>query len=211
MKLYWESVTAYIRNNIIWGNAGGNGIGEDLYIDDDPAPSSNGDGATVYLHHNDFGDLEIHAKLARGDLPDKRFDFSGTTLLLDSVVDTSLSEKQQEKLDAWFCDLEVGEGELDLHLPVLPGQDLPLALGLIERWRACIDQHGLHIRSHQEVQAVRAEGAGFTVETAQGKHCARRVILATGTRGAPGAGASKSWRSRTSPATRSRPSPRCDR
>ncbi|MCZ6726752.1 MAG: molybdopterin-dependent oxidoreductase [Acidobacteria bacterium] len=28
-----------------------------------------------------------------------------------------------------------GPGEVDLHLPVLPGQDLPVALGMINRWR----------------------------------------------------------------------------
>jgi hypothetical protein len=74
------------------------------------------------------GDLEIHAKLARGDLPAKRFDFSGTTLLLDSVVDTSLSEKKQEKLDAWFCDLEVGEGELIIDKPLSINGDVRLKM-----------------------------------------------------------------------------------
>lgn len=74
------------------------------------------------------GDLEIHAKLARGDLPAKRFDFSGTTLLLDNVVDTALSEKKQEKLDAWFCDLEVGEGELIIDKPLTTNGDVRLKM-----------------------------------------------------------------------------------
>lgn len=64
------------------------------------------------------GDLELHTVLAKGDLVAKYFDFSGTTLRLDNIVDEQLSEKKQEKLDAWFCDVEVGEGELTLGKPL---------------------------------------------------------------------------------------------
>jgi len=48
--------------------------------------------------------------------------------------------KEARRRGAWVALVDprrtLGEGEIDLHLPVLPGQDLPLALALIERWRA---------------------------------------------------------------------------
>jgi hypothetical protein len=74
------------------------------------------------------GDLEVHANLAEGDLPARRFDFSGTTLLLDKIVDNELSEKKQEKLDAWYCDLEVRDGELIIDKPLTTNGDVRLKL-----------------------------------------------------------------------------------
>ena len=47
--------------------------------------------------------------------------------------------KEARRRGAWVALVDprrtMGESELDLHLPVLPGQDLPLALALIRRWR----------------------------------------------------------------------------
>ncbi len=47
--------------------------------------------------------------------------------------------KEARRRGAWVALVDprrtLGEGEIDLHLPVLPGQDLPLALALIHRWR----------------------------------------------------------------------------
>ena len=74
------------------------------------------------------GDLEVHANLAEGDLVGKRFDFSGTTLLLDEIVDPNLSEKKQEKLDAWYCDLEVRSGELIIGKPLSTNADVRLKI-----------------------------------------------------------------------------------
>ena len=75
-----------------------------------------------------LGDLEVHANLAEGDLPAKRFDFSGTTLLLDEIVDPNLSEKKQEKLDIWTCDLEVRSGELIIEKPLSTSADVRLKI-----------------------------------------------------------------------------------
>ena len=58
------------------------------------------------------GDLEVHANLAKGDLQTKRFDPSGTTVRLDKIVNKTLSEKKQEKLDPWY--LEVGLEKSDI-------------------------------------------------------------------------------------------------
>ena len=48
--------------------------------------------------------------------------------------------KEARRRGAWVALVDprrtLGDGEFDLHLPVLPGQDLPLALALIQRWRA---------------------------------------------------------------------------
>jgi len=64
------------------------------------------------------GDLEVHAKLAEGDLPAKHFDLEGTTIRLDNVIGRDLSEKKQKKLDAWFCDVELKQGEITFGKPL---------------------------------------------------------------------------------------------
>jgi len=65
-----------------------------------------------------FGDLEVHANLAEGELPTKHFDLSGTTIRLDDIVDETLSEKKQEKLEAWYCDVELQRGEVAFGRPL---------------------------------------------------------------------------------------------
>jgi hypothetical protein len=64
------------------------------------------------------GDLEIHANLAEGDLETRRFDLSGTTIRLDDMVDETLSEKKQEKLEAWYCDVELQSGYVTIAKPL---------------------------------------------------------------------------------------------
>lgn len=64
------------------------------------------------------GDLEVRAKLAGGDLETKSFDLSGTTIRLDKIIGQDLSEKKQEKLDAWFCDVELQQGEVTFGKPL---------------------------------------------------------------------------------------------
>ncbi|MCW8984315.1 MAG: hypothetical protein OQK55_03155 [Thermoanaerobaculales bacterium] len=65
-----------------------------------------------------YGDLEVHAKLNEGNLPAKEFNLSGTTILLDNIVDEALSERKQEKLEAWFCDVELEEGTVTFGKPM---------------------------------------------------------------------------------------------
>jgi len=64
-----------------------------------------------------YGDLEVHAILTEGDLPAKEFDLSGTTIRLDNIVDEELSERKQEKLAAWFCDVELEQGTVTFGKP----------------------------------------------------------------------------------------------
>ncbi len=64
------------------------------------------------------GNLEVHAKLAEGDLAAKHFDFSGTTIRLDRITNKELNEKKQEKLEAWFCDVELQQGEITFGKPL---------------------------------------------------------------------------------------------
>ncbi len=65
-----------------------------------------------------MGDLEVHLILAKGDLPSKRFDPSGTTVLLDKIVNRNLSEKKQEKLDPWYCKVGLARGDIILGKPL---------------------------------------------------------------------------------------------
>jgi hypothetical protein len=74
------------------------------------------------------GDFELHANLTKGDLPAKHFDFSGTTLRLDNIVNEQLSEKKQGKLDAWFCEVEIGNGDLTVGKPLAADGDLRLKM-----------------------------------------------------------------------------------
>ena len=65
-----------------------------------------------------YGDLEVHANLAQGDLPAKRFDLSGTTIRLDDIVGEDLSAKQEKKLEAWFCDVGLEKGHVTFDKPL---------------------------------------------------------------------------------------------
>ena len=64
------------------------------------------------------GDLEVQAILAEGSLPTKSFDLSGTTIKLDKIVNTTLSKKKQEKREAWFCDVELQQGNVTFGKPL---------------------------------------------------------------------------------------------
>jgi hypothetical protein len=65
-----------------------------------------------------MGDLEVHANLAKGDLANRRFDPSGTTVLLDKIVNRNLSGKKQEKLASWFCKVGLAKGDLVFGKPL---------------------------------------------------------------------------------------------
>jgi hypothetical protein len=65
-----------------------------------------------------YGDLEVHAKLAEGDLSAHQFDLSGTTIKVDDIVGEKLTEKQQRKFEPWFCDVTIEEGEIILGKPI---------------------------------------------------------------------------------------------
>jgi hypothetical protein len=75
----------------------------------------------IRLRSNDvplFGDLEVHANLAEGDLPTRRFDLSSTTIRVDDVINPELSEKKQRKLEPWYCDIELIRGIFTFAQPV---------------------------------------------------------------------------------------------
>jgi hypothetical protein len=63
------------------------------------------------------GDLEVHANLAKGDLSNRRFDPSGTTVLLDKIVNRNLSDKKQEKLDPWYLKVGIQQGNIIFGKP----------------------------------------------------------------------------------------------
>lgn len=56
---------------------------------------------------------------------------------------------------------------------------------LIEKWGEIIKSTGLEIRVNEEITKVEKKTDHFEVTTAKGKYRARRVVLATGNRGAP--------------------------
>jgi hypothetical protein len=65
-----------------------------------------------------YGDLEVHAKLGEGDLPKRHFNFSGTTIRLDDIVDEALPEKKQRKIEAWFCEIDLEQGTVAFSKPI---------------------------------------------------------------------------------------------
>jgi hypothetical protein len=65
-----------------------------------------------------MGDLEVHMILAEGDLPSKRFDPSGTTILLNKIVNRDLSDKKQLKLDPWYCKVGIEKGKITFGKPM---------------------------------------------------------------------------------------------
>jgi len=65
-----------------------------------------------------YGDFEVHANLAEGNLPTRQFDLSGTTIRLDNIVGEDLSEKQQKKREAWYCEVALRQGNVTLAKPL---------------------------------------------------------------------------------------------
>jgi len=65
-----------------------------------------------------YGDLQIHAELAEGDLETNSFDVAGTTIRLDDITRMGSSEKKQEKLEPWFGNLEFEEGTVTFSEPM---------------------------------------------------------------------------------------------
>jgi len=65
-----------------------------------------------------YGDLEVHANLAEGNLPTKEFDLSGTTIRLDNMVGEDLTAKQEKKRGAWFCEVELQKGYVTFGKPM---------------------------------------------------------------------------------------------
>jgi hypothetical protein len=64
------------------------------------------------------GDLEAHVRVGEGNLTTRRFDVSGTTLRLDDITKMGSTEKQQTKLEPWFCSLELEEGVATFGTPM---------------------------------------------------------------------------------------------
>jgi len=65
-----------------------------------------------------FGDFEVHANLAEGDLVSRQFDLSGTTLRLDDIIDRDEHGDDVEKREAWFCEVGLIDGEVTLGKPL---------------------------------------------------------------------------------------------
>jgi hypothetical protein len=65
-----------------------------------------------------YGDLEVHANVAEGDLPARTFDLSGTTIRLDDIVGADLTAKQEKKLEPWFCEIELQKGHVTFGKPL---------------------------------------------------------------------------------------------
>ena len=57
VRIYNDDCTVNLRNNIVWSNVADNGVGSDLYIEDDYG--GNSIGATVNVQYTDIGDLDL--------------------------------------------------------------------------------------------------------------------------------------------------------
>jgi hypothetical protein len=64
------------------------------------------------------GDLEAHIKVGEGNLTTRRFDVTGTTFKLDDITKMGSTDKQQTKLEPWFCSLEFEEGVATFGTPM---------------------------------------------------------------------------------------------
>lgn len=75
-----------------------------------------------------MGDLEVHANLAEGDLPAKRFNLTGTTIRVDKIVNRELSDKKQGKLDPWFCSIGLDKGDVTFGKPMTVDGDVTIEM-----------------------------------------------------------------------------------
>lgn len=74
------------------------------------------------------GDLEAHLKMAGGDLAARHFDLTGTTIRLQRMANTALSDKQQAKLDPWFGTVDIASGAVTFARPIIARSELELTM-----------------------------------------------------------------------------------
>jgi anaerobic selenocysteine-containing dehydrogenase len=79
--------------------------------------------------------------------------------------------REAKRRGAWIAQVDprrtLASAEVDLHLPVLPGQDLPLALALIERWRTAGQLDLEFVAGHADgLEPLLERAAGWPLERA---------------------------------------------
>lgn len=74
------------------------------------------------------GNLDVRVKMAEGDLAAKRFALSGTTIRLDQMASTALSDRQQAKLAPWFGTIDIESGTVTFTRPMTARSRIRLAM-----------------------------------------------------------------------------------
>jgi hypothetical protein len=115
-----------------------------------------------------YGDLEVHASLNEGDLPAKTFDLSGTTIRLDDIVDKALSERKQEKLEAWFCDVELEEGTVTFGKPMAARGRLGLKMHDSRPVVAMLKDLGVNLKALSLMPNIKDIDGGMDVDFGKG-------------------------------------------
>ena len=93
-----------------------------------------------------YGDLEVRANLEEGDLSAAVFDLSGTTIRLDDIVGEEVSQRKQEKLDAWYCDVEVQQGSVTFGKPLAARGQLRIKMHDTRPLVAMLKNHGVKLK-----------------------------------------------------------------
>jgi hypothetical protein len=123
------------------------------------------------------GDLEVHAVLEEGNLPAGEFDLSGTTLRLDNIVDKELSERKQEKLDAWFCDIELERGSVTFGRPVVARGRLGLKMHDTRPLVAMLKDQGVKLKGLSMMPNIKDIDGAMDVDFGKGHVKVEELVL----------------------------------
>jgi hypothetical protein len=118
-----SAFSTLIPEQVAFDLGAGSGMVEASLVVEEQVASGDLDLVTddIVVHSGDtsfFGDLEVHAKMAEGDLWQRRFDLSGTKIRLDDIADPSESEKKQARLADWYLGVEVERAEVIFGKPM---------------------------------------------------------------------------------------------
>ena len=115
-----------------------------------------------------YGDLEVHATLAKGDLEARQFDLSGTTIRLDNIVNEELSERKQEKLDAWFSDVELEHGIVTIGKPMTAAGRVGIKMHDTRPLVALLNEFGVKLKALSLMPNVKGVDGTMDVDFGKG-------------------------------------------
>jgi hypothetical protein len=115
-----------------------------------------------------YGDLEVHASLEEGDLPAKEFDLSGTTIRVDDIVGEDLPERKQEKLEAWFCDLELERGHVTFGKPIAARGRVGVKMHDTRPLVQMLKDHGIKLKGLSMMPNIKGIDGAMDVNFGQG-------------------------------------------
>ena len=124
-----------------------------------------------------YGDLEVHAKLEEGDLSAAAFHLSDTTIRLDDIVGEELAEKKQERLEAWYCDVELKQGSVTFGKPLAARGHLLFKMHDTRPLVAMLKDHGVKLKGLSLMPNIKDIDGAMDVDLAEAQVKVEDLVL----------------------------------